>query len=97
MDRLGDDPVFLEPPQPVRQNIGSDFLLGGEIVLEFVPLLEEQIADDEQRPSVSENLETDIQRAVRASRRRGVSGHPPSFMKFACNVQANLQSLVNRK
>src|SRR5204862_2534404 len=52
----GDDAVLLENLETLREHIGSDPLEGALEILE-APRPGEQVADDQQRPALAEQLE----------------------------------------
>ena len=53
----GNDPGLLEPPQTLRQDVGGDFLAAFPEFLECLASAHHQIADDQQRPAVSQHFE----------------------------------------
>jgi hypothetical protein len=64
--RAGDDAVRLEPLQAIGQDVGRYTLLGGEQLAEVTPILQQQVAQDEQRPAVAEDAQGVVDRTVRA-------------------------------
>ncbi len=69
-----DDPLRLQARQAIGQDVPRDALVRGEEVAERGLALEREVADDEQRPSIAEQIEGEADRTVGATR---ANGHDP--------------------
>lgn len=71
-----DDAGLLEFAKAVGENIGGDFFVGIEELLESVKAADHDVADDEKGPVIAEHFDTSVERAGRTA---GSMGGGPLF------------------
>jgi len=90
-----DNAVAFEPGQAIGQDVGRDPFLRSQELRVGRPALEHQVADDEQRPRVAENLEREVDRAVRPPPGLAHTDASPTPCR-ALSVNMNLQNTSDR-
>src|SRR2546423_6087852 len=70
-----DQPFALEELQAVGEDIGGDMLVGPGKVAEPAIVREQEVADDQQRPPVAEDVERRCNWAARTTRSADPPGH----------------------
>jgi len=60
---LLDDSRFVQPAEPVGQDVRGNPLARGKKLVERVPALEHQVAHDQQRPGIAQQVQRDADRA----------------------------------
>jgi len=69
-----DDAGLLEFAEAIGEDVGGNFFVGVEELLESVEAADHDVADDEERPAVAKHFDGRVERAVRTARR--VGGRP---------------------
>src|SRR5438045_8853404 len=78
-----DQPFALEELEAVGEDVCGDILTGPGKVAEAAIVREQQVADDQQRPSVSEDVERRCNWTARPTRSADTPGHCPVFILLA--------------
>lgn len=66
-----DDAGLLEFAEAIGEDVGSDFFVGVEELLESVEVANHDVADDQKGPAVAEHFDGSVERAGRAARAFG--------------------------
>lgn len=77
------DVCCFQPLQPIREDVGGDFFAGIQEFVIGTPSVKHHVAHDEQRPSVTQDFQQDVNRASRTK------GHG-SFLFHANRVRKTL-------
>src|SRR6267378_1322757 len=85
----GDNPMGDQLLQPVRQNIRRDSLVGTQKLFVRTETAEHHVADNQQRPAVTEDLHRSIERTTRSSFGTGgvLPRHIPTLAFLTCILQ----------
>ena len=83
----GDDVSRFELAQAVRQDVRRDSLTGLLKFLERPETTNHQIANDQKRPAVADDLQRNADRALRTALRFRSPGHEREPTRLTCNLQ----------
>lgn len=92
-----DDFVGFETAQAVGQDVGGDFFVGVQKFAKGFVAAEHHVAQDQQRPTVSEHFDGGVERTTRAAPgKRLLFRHEGRLAFFACNLQVRLADCRKR-
>lgn len=90
----GEDPVFFQFAQAIRQDIGRDILFGGQELVEGVVAAEHHVAQDEERPAVAEHFDGSVQRTCGTPLRGPVFRHFVTVTDFHLHGASKIARLL---
>ena len=83
----GEEAGGFELAEAVAEDVGGDAFAGGLELFEGVIGADHEVADDQQRPAVSEDVEGDADGAAGATLRFGLRLHGDKLANVSCDLQ----------